>query len=511
MKVEDTPRCSEEDLTVTTTTLKHRSWLLPLLVSAAWLGGAAVPLASDAQLPEERLAELEGLVGSGRCAQALADLEPLREQHPHDPDLMVLEANCRVRQAESSERVFDQMAFERLRIGLGQARMTQEMNKRFYRVQRVFNEQAVRDALGLFRRAIETAPHRADLVIGTAAVLVHTGRVDEALELIAAHREGLSENEVSEIVQIVQDRINERQFETAERLVEGLAEQFPEHEGPYVARASMALARHRALDAIEQLETARRLAPYNDAVAFELNRLRLLAGQLDEAVADLVPLTPRSTVFEVWLALARSVKTPGSAARLWTKLAEGLDQASELDQTTKRLILHYKRLLAGEGQPTPTMRLRGSQLLAERGLPLPAVIECRAAVSGDPQLLEGWVEMSRILRRNTLFDLAAGALDRGIELAQRLPEASRPYGVAELRGWRAEVLLGLGDLDGTRKACQELADGSEARPYVRALASLGLGRKREAKRLLRGVVEAGGDHAEAAKARLTELEAERDD
>jgi tetratricopeptide (TPR) repeat protein len=479
------------------------------LLSALLLGGAFTVAAEAPPLTDERLAELERLVGAGRCAQAIAELEPLREQHPDDPDLMVLEGNCRVRQAESQERVFDQLAFERLRIGLGQERMTREMNKRFYTARRTFDEATLSEALELFRAAIEAAPDRADLVIGTAAVLVHVAKVDEALDLIGSHRDRLNDDDVSQIVQIVQDRVAEGQLDTAERLVAGLEKQFPEHEGPHVARASLALARHRALDAIERLETARELAPYNDAVALELNRLRLLAGRLDEAVKDLVPLTPRAEIFEVWLALARSVKSPGSAARLWKDLSEGLDRTSELDDATKRLILHYERLLSGEGEPTPAMRLRGSQLLSEQGLDLPAVVECRAALAGDPRLLEGWVEMARILRSSMLFDLSVDALDQGIELAKRLPEASRPYSAAELRGWRAEVLLGLGELKEAREACRELSDGPEARPYARAIAALGLGREREAERVLRRIVEAEGEHAAAAEARLKELAADR--
>lgn len=419
--------------------LRAQAWVvLALLVCGT------PPTTADEVALSETITEIEGLVGNERCEEALFKLDQLREEHPEDPDLMVLEGNCLVRQAETSSQEFDRKAYERLRRAYGEKRMPQELTSLFYRVQRTFDQDLLAEGLDRFRRAVRTAPERGDLIVGTAAVLIHADRLDEALELLRKHRDVLTDDHVMELAQVIEDRLSERRLAIAARLGEELSAMFPEHPAPWIARGRLALSRHRALEAIDHFAKARELAPYNQGVASELNRLRLLAGRFDAAVKGLVPLTDRSSMFRVWLALARSVENPASAARLWKDLAERGEDPT-LDESTQKLIRHYVRLLGGDQLPPPQMRLRGARMLADRGLNLPAVIEARAAVTAEPDLVEGWVLLSRIFRRELLFDLAVNALDHAIDTTKGLPEASRPFRPDELDAWRAEARLGLGE------------------------------------------------------------------
>jgi predicted Zn-dependent protease len=500
-------RPRQEDPTVLSRALSAFAASCPraLVLLAMACAIPAPGLAADVPL-SERIGELEQLVGSGRCDQALEQLSELREAHPRDPDLLVLQGNCLVRGAESSARSFDRAAYERLRIAFGEDRMPRELTDRFYAVELTFDEAALQSGLERFRRAIELAPDRADLIVGTAAVLSHAGRVDEALELLAEHRGPLGHDELMELSQLVEDRMAERRLELAGRLAAGLTDLFPEHEGPRIAMARLALDRHRALSALDRYAEAWELARHNEAVANELNRLRLLAGRFEAAVEDLVPLTGKSSLFRVWLALARSVESPGSASRLWEDLA-GRVEDPLLDGPTRQLIQHYNRLLGGERLPTAAMRLRGARLLASRGMSLPAVIEARAAVSAQPGLVEGWVLMSRIFRGELLFDLAVTTLESAIEQTRGLPEPSRPFRISELQAWRAELLLGLGESEAALQACAELEGGPDARPYVRALAAMDAGKESEARRLLEALAASETEQAAAARARLAELDA----
>lgn len=450
------------------------------------------------------VAELQELVRTGRCEEALSRIGALGGAAASNPDLLVLEANCLVLGAGEGERVFDGVLYERVRLALGAERMPPELSKSFYRNEIKHDPEVIARAEELFGRALDAAPDRADLVVGAVAMFAQLGRPGPALEIVRRHADALGREDLPELGKIVEDQLVRRRIDVARTLADGLAEALPERAEPEIARGRASLAEHRALPAIAAFARAHELARHNQAVTAELNRLRLIAGRSEEAVSGLIPVSSSSPVFQMWLGLARSIDSPLSARRIWDELRKQIDHP-HMDDEAKILVQHYSRLLGTDQVPPPAMRLRGAQAFDSRGMTLPAAVEAWAALEADPTLVEGWVFLSRLHRRGMLFDLALADLERAIAAAEALPEASRSFEPSELTAWKAEVLLGLGELEKAWETCEEVDGTPHARPYVAALAATGLGRTDEARRLLEGIVAEGGEKAAAARARLDAL------
>jgi len=254
------------------------------------------------------------------------------------------------------------------------------------------------------------------------------------------------------------------------------------------------------------MERALARDPANPRLRAEVVRLSMAARRFDRALELAISGAADDLQLAYWLGLIRSRSGIVSSLPVWEDVDRRLRNAGDAaDEGMKKIAKHYLDLARGGHELSPTMRLRSARVLADAGSFLPALVEADAAVTAQPDLVEGWTLLATLHRRAMLFDLASTEYERALEIldSPNAPEAA--YEPGELLLERARVLLALGPADAAREAYRKAAAAGRPAPYEEGLAALWAGRKREARRLFEQVVAEGGERAASAKAKLKQM------
>lgn len=481
-----------------------RPLALFLLASGGWFPLFFAAEQETEDVTPDRLTELSTLVQEHECEKALSQIAALRRDHPRQPDLMTLEANCRLSMGRSTNHHFDGQRYLWLHLATGTETLPKQVMSSLETLQLHFEPEAKTRALELFTAALEEEPSRPDMLIGAIAAHLDTGEIDTGLSLLRAHAGSLDPDSAASLGEMVFDYLRTGRPTTASRLADAIVHSRPDLGDGFAAQALVALDQGRALDGIALLAKAREAGNRRPALRRELGRLQLLCRRWDDAVATLLPQASAHPEVEIQLALARSSRGDGSALPIWESVARKNAAKEKPDERISTLVKHYKRLLGGRGPAPAPMRLRGARYLEQKGLPLAAVVEAGSAVTADPSLVEGWLFLGNAYRRNMFFDAAVEALDKGRAAARTLGDAS-PYQPEELALGQVQALIGLQRFEEALELATRISKKGQPAQYEAGVAALALGRKEEAERLFKAVVEGQGENADDAAARLREL------
>ncbi|RMG42435.1 MAG: hypothetical protein D6718_13845, partial [Acidobacteria bacterium] len=283
----------------TKTTFLVTLLLTPFFAPAPAAGAASAPAA-------ESIRELRDLLARGDCDTVLDRVSEMRRSAPRHPDLLALEANCRMREDRVIERRFDEDMYERLILGTGRDSLPARAKQLLERVDVRFSRKSVRRASELFLQAVEAAPYRADIVVGATAALVDMGEDEAARDVLAEHSRVIDAGAARELDEAAGDFLRTRRLERAAAFAEILRSALPRSPlGPALA-ARVHLARFRAVPAIEELERAVELDPSNLALREELVRLLIAARRFDRAFEAASSHAVEDLSLAVSVALTRS-------------------------------------------------------------------------------------------------------------------------------------------------------------------------------------------------------------
>ncbi len=468
--------------------------------------------ARGADSPADPLGELRDLFRQGKCDRLLDRARALGDAVATNPDALVLEANCLVRDARKATREFDGTRYERMKIARGTAFVPPGLTERFY-VTRITWDEAKRDeALRLFRRALELAPERGDLVTGNVAALLDAERIDEALALLAAHARALHDRDLDDLLQATQDMLRRGLGEDALRLARALQQAAPGKPQGFMAEAVVLLDRFDTRGAIHALAEAHRRAPQREDVTGRLGFLLAMARDWHEASRVLATSVREDRpAWIAWLALARDRIAPGSDRPLWQDLRKALANDPQASPSLAELAKHRIALLASNREPRPTTRVNAARWFLGKGLPVAAVAELDAAMAAKRPPFAAWEEYVALLRRQGLLDLAADACRDGIDRIAAgtvVLDGGDAAGKNEqgiLEAALARVLYGMARDEDAVAAARRARELGHPDPLVLGLALEALGRKDEAVAAYREAAAGTGDEADWAKARLRRL------
>lgn len=462
---------------------------------------------AHAQSPVDpaQLDALYYLMQDGKCDELYTQLAPLTKANPKDPDLLSIEANCRLRQARKIEQVFDSAAYQRLITGSGLRSLPASSMQSLNRVKLAHDSKGLERALALFSEALKAAPKREDILAGNVAARVGNGLAAPAIELLKQHRADVTPAVLGDVATGVQDAASLGLVDSASKVATVLAELFPNDPASYGAVALCAEARR---DFPAQLTALRRMAaltPTDAGLAVRTATAAALTRRWDEAVALVVPHATVDVNARLVLALCRTRASLASAAPIWSELGAALAKQTTPDPVTRAIVDHYLRIAGSKSPPTAIMRMRGGKQLAAVGLVLPAVVELDSALALDPKLMEAHKALADVYRGDLRFDDALAALDAGLTTLNTLPEGASAYGPAEFQADRCAVLYGLSRDKEASEACASARAGGHPNSMAQAMVALALGRKAEAIAVLEQAAKEGGEEGATATAKLEAL------
>ena len=479
-----------------------------LLTVGLLLAAGLSPMAGAAEkqaVPGDTLKELTLLLEQQRCGELLTRTSEWLREYPDDVDLLTLEGNCLLREGRTVERKFDSARYRLLRLASDKDKLPPAVGQRLFRASYRYGDQArLEQALELFRRALQLAPERPDIVVGTIAVHIDAGQIDQAIRLLEAHASSLAVVAHRDLGQLVQDQLRRGQLDQALRLAEALVRTLPDSPQSHAALALVREQQGLALEAMEAYARSVALGNRHPQVLRELAMLQMVGGRLKEATTTLVPLASSDGELELWLALVRSVAGNASAIPVWDKVAARLAHQEKPDSRALGLIDHYHRLLASDKRASAAMRLRGARHFIGQRMEIPALIEAIAATRQDPSLIEGWLMLARFHRNALRFDMALEALDGARTAALSLGPDS-PYGPAEIDLQKVQVLLGLERFQPAAELAEQITEHSIDTRFEQALAALGGGQEKRAGKMLTEVAQSSSRHQAEATALLQEL------
>ncbi len=456
-----------------------------------------------------KLDALYYLMQDGKCDELYTQLEPLTKTNPKDPDLLSIEANCRLRQARKIEQVFDSAAYERLITGSGLRSLPASSMQSLNRVRLAHDTKALDRALSLFSEALKAAPKRDDILAGNVAARVGNGLAAPAIELLKQHRADVSPAVLGDVATSVQDAASLGLVDSASKVATVLAELFPDDPASHGAVALCAEARRDFPAQLSALRRMAALAPTDAGLATRTATAAALSRQWNDALALVVPHATVDINARMVLALCRTRTALASAAPLWSELGAALAKQATPDPVMRAVVDHYLRIIGSKTPPTAIMRMRGGKQLGSLGLVLPAVVEFDSALSLDPKLIEAQKALADVYRGDLRFDDALAALDAGLATLETLPEGASAYRPAEFQADRCAVLYGLGRDKEASEACSSARAGGHPNSMAQAMVALALGRKAEATALLEAAAKEGGEEGATAKAKLEALKNEK--
>lgn len=467
-----------------------------------------IPAAFGAPTPE-RLDELHALLQSGNCDALYRELEPLRSSSPRDPDLIALEANCRLIGSRTITQTFDSAAYERLSTGSGLPSLPAATMQGLNRITLHHEAKGLDRALALFDEAAKVAPEREDMLAGAIAARIANGLTRPAIERITQRKRELSTAVLGDLASAVQDALAVGQRQTAEAVAATLTELFPADPSAHGAAALCAAARRDYPAERRALSRMASLVPSDPSLAIRTATAALWVGEYDEVIALTVPHAALQPEARVLLALARSRGSLAAAAPIWSELGAALGKLEAPPAAMRATVDHYLRISGSSAPPTALMRLRGGRQLAAAGLSLPALVEFDAAAALDPTMIEAQRASADLLRAALRFDAALAVLDRAIESLARLPAGQSAYTPAELQRDRCAVLYGLGRDTEARTACESARAGGHPDAIAEALVALAQNRRDAALELLKAGAAEGGESGARAKAKYDALTSAR--
>ncbi len=481
--------------------------LLPLLLAASGLPlpshGATTAPARGTAVDPATVVELRALLADGKCEEVLARLATLPAT-PSNPDLLVMEGNCRLRAATSRQSVFDARRYERAKIGAGDTPLDPSATQQFYRWETTYDEQARDAALELFARALELAPERTDIVIGTIAARLDGGRPDAAVDLVRARAASLDEGAMAELYHVVQDQLRLGRVADAGALAAAMVEIAPNSHAANAAAGSVALQRRDLAAAAAAFGRATAAGALTADQARELAQLLILNRDWEGAVQTLIPAAGASAELKGWLALSRGRLSPRSSVPIWQELKRTLAQTGSTDPRAVAMVDYFLTSAQSDPLPSPVSRVRAARRFLDLRAHIAALAEADRAVFEDPSLAAGWKTMSDIYRSLGYPELALGAIDEALAAARKDPDRAG-YTEAELLRERAELLFAAGRDDEAVAAFERAASLGEPAPYAWGLAALAAGRRDEAVAQFRSAARGEGANADAARAKLKEL------
>lgn len=452
---------------------------------------------------------LYGLVQDGKCDELYAKLEPLTKQNARDPDLLALEANCRLRQARRIEQVFDSAAYERLITGSGLRSLPASSMQSLNRVRLTHDGKGLDRALALFNEALKVAPKRDDILAGNIAARVANGLAAPAIELLRQRRGDISAAVIGDTATAVQDAASLGLVDSATKVAVALKELFPDDPASQGAVAVCAEARRDFPTQLDALRAMASLTPTDAGLAVRTATAAGLSRQWEEALALVVPHATVDINARFLLAQFRARRSLASAAPLWSELGAAIAKQATPDPAMRAVIDHYLRISGSKSPPTAIMRMRGGKQLAAAGLVLPAVVELDSALALDPKLIEAHKALADVYRAALRFDDALGVLDAGLAAIASLPDGASAYTQAEFQADRCAVLYGLSRDKEASAACETARAGGHPDSMTQAMVALAQGRKAEALALLEAAAKAGGEEGATAKAKLESLKNEK--
>lgn len=454
----------------------------------------------------QALVELEKLANSGKCQEALPRITAWREKNARDVEGLVLEANCRLSLARSKTRQFDNQRYDRFQIASGGGFLPAEILEAFY-FDRIETQAAERDkALALLQKALESAPQREDLIVGTITVLVWSGRLNEAQSLLQAHAGKLGNQSRQELALLAQDMFDQGQNAVSERWLQTLAAAFPGAKEIDQARGRWLLQNFRSGEGLDLLLPL--VPPSNDNLrtALEIGQLCFFARRWEDTIRILTPHLDKAPPAMLTVALARARQFPASAAELFQTLKKTVPGQQPPPKKLVAMADHYIKASSDPRRPPTAMRLRAASAFLEAGIPQAALVELDDAVEQDPKNFEAWRLMGLAYRSAGHFDWALKAIDQAGSAGATLSETERKSALSALALLRGQVLIGLGRDQEARQALEAAEAGGKSAALELGLLAEFAGNKPEAARVYQKALEAGADPDGRIQARLKILE-----
>jgi tetratricopeptide (TPR) repeat protein len=465
---------------------------------------ASFPLLADSETEPKTLGEaveeIRGLVAEDACEDALAELEPLRAEHPDDVDLMVLEGTCLLNRARSTEEIYDRTEYTRRLVGRGTETLPPAVTASFYTREFAWDAEGKRAAIRLYERALEEAPERDDILVGNVALLTNAGEEKRAAKLIREHDERFSGSLplTREVLQLVLDELKLGRLDAARELTQALEDVAPGLPATHLARLFVALRSEDDDAAIEAASKVRGPTQEIFVPLRELGRRLMMSRRYDEAVPVLLRIANEDLQAAYWLAIARDRISFGSGLSIWEAVTSRLGTEPAPNSHFERAVRHFVRVIRDGRSATEVQHVRAIRFFAERNLPAAGVAEAHQCLEKFPESVPARRELAALYRGIDRFELALETLDEARALAA---DDAR----AEIDAARGSVLFALGRDDAAIRAFEEAADAGAADPLAHARVLETLGRARKARALLEDVVERGGEEADEAKKRLTAM------
>lgn len=480
--------------------MKRHSVIVLLLATSSW----GAPAEAKKELASAQKERLELLMTRGECETVYKETQALKASFPRNPDLLVYEANCRLRQARTLEKTFDSDKYERMFVASGVNTMPPEVMPALYRQKLVVDRKAADVAFKLFSEALALDPQRADLLSGNLAARISIGMVEPAVQLLQQRRADISPEILADVVKAIDDALSVGELDAAAQVVTALTELFPGRAGTLMAAAAVAAARQDNAAELAALDSLTHTSGADAATAIRAATAMMLARRWDDAVSTLVPFASADLRCQFLLALARTRQSPRGALPIWTELEAALAKRGKAaDPAAVVVTKHYLKLVRAPTPPSPALRLRSGRSLLEKGLPLPALVEIDSALDSEAGRVEGQRALSNLYRQLGRFAQALTALDAGLKAAGSASgSATAP---AEIQADRCAVLFGLGRDQEAWDACEVAKVGGHPDFMSQAIVGLSLGKRSEAIALLQEAARTPGELGERAKARLEGL------
>lgn len=266
------------------------------------------------------------------------------------------------------------------------------------------------EALATLAAALEQNPGSPRLSMGAATQLYEMGRLDEA----AHHaRRGLAHDASAAHELLAQIALQRGDLALAESEARQATSLENRRSGPRLVLADVLVAKGRAADAVEVLESAVSAGIRDESLRRKLAVIYMSGGGIERAEAALAGLEGSSD--------AETLVLFGRIAGLrqqWDEARRWLERALEIDPFNAAAKINLGVLAAVEG------RSREARTMLESG------------VAEDPRSFEGWNALGMVRANAGDFDGAATAWTRALEIDPRATDLLFNLGLAHAQAGR---------------------------------------------------------------------------
>ncbi len=352
---------------------------------------------------------LRGLVASGRCNDAMTRVESLSRKERRLPDVRVLEANCLLNEGRTIERVYLKERYQRALIGRGGTRLPAARTESFYTTRVSFESKARKKAIALFRDALQSAPERQDIVVGTVAALANAEAEAEAAELLTSHEGRLDAPSARDLARLVEDKLRLRDEDGARVLAEALVARLGSFPVSWLARLRVALVDRDTDGALACVGKMKPLPEGGNDALKQLARRLVLERRWKELVPLSLDLGRSETGALILFALARDRVAFGSGEPAWRDIDRRLGPNRDPKAPVTTVVAHYLQIHRDGLEPDAELHLAASRFLAGRSALEAAIAEVDGSLQKDPENSDAWLHLARLLRAQFEFELALDA------------------------------------------------------------------------------------------------------